>query len=249
MINNNLIFDLGFHNGDDTLFYLKTGFNVVAVEANTFLVENAIKKFKDYINNKKLVLINKAISNHTGKINFYIHPTKSDWSSTQQKMAESDGSKAQVICVDTIILTDLCKEYGVPYYLKTDIEGEDICVAKELFSLRDKPEYVSFEISKTSFAGIFSWLFCSGYKKYQLVNQMNNPYRNIRQTELVSDEEKVPFKFTEYSSGFFGKQLPAEKWLDYEEALSRYVKYRELKLVDNQELALGWLDLHAKLKS
>ena len=48
MIKKNLIFDLGFHNGDDSDFYLKKGFNVIALEANPELVRRGIKKFRNY---------------------------------------------------------------------------------------------------------------------------------------------------------------------------------------------------------
>ena len=37
------------------------------------------------------------------------------------------------------------------------------------------------------------------------------------------------------------------KWLSFNEDLTNYIKYKELKIINNQELALGWLDLHASL--
>jgi hypothetical protein len=36
----NLIFDMGLHKGEDTDFYLRKGFDVVAFEANPFLIEH-----------------------------------------------------------------------------------------------------------------------------------------------------------------------------------------------------------------
>ena len=41
-MNNNLIFDFGFHNGDDSDFYLRKGYNIVAIEANPELVNKGI---------------------------------------------------------------------------------------------------------------------------------------------------------------------------------------------------------------
>ena len=38
---NNLIFDIGMHTGEDTRFYLNIGYDVIAIEANPFLVEEA----------------------------------------------------------------------------------------------------------------------------------------------------------------------------------------------------------------
>ena len=120
-------------------------------------------------------------------------------------------------------------------------------VAKQLFSLENKPQFISFETSKRDYAGIFSWLYVAGYKKFQLVNQLNNLDRKPEETQALVEEKKIDYQFTKYSSGFFGNDLPDNKWLSYEEALNRYVKYRELKRIDNQELALGWLDVHASL--
>ncbi len=247
MIQNNLIFDLGFHNGDDTDFYLKKGFNVIAIEANPDLVSEGIKGLQKYIDEKRLVLINKAVSDKAGMINFYIHPTKSDWSSCDQNMAESDGSKSKVVSVETVSLIDLCKEFGTPRYVKVDTEGCEVMIAKQLSNLENKPQFISFETSKQSYTEIFSWLYVAEYKKFQLVNQLNNPGRKPEETQTVFEGKKIDYQFTKYSSGFFGNDLPNDKWLSYEESLTRYVKYKELKIIDNEELALGWLDVHASL--
>lgn len=244
---NDLIFDLGFHNGDDTDFYLQKGFTVVAVEANSDLVEKGVERFRKYIDEKKLKLLNKAISDNKGKQDFYIHPNKSDWSSCDKNMAESDGSQAIVASVESLTFIDLCKEYGTPLYAKVDIEGCDLLVAKHLFCLAEKPQYVSFETSKRDYAGIFSWLYVAGYQKYQLVNQLNNINRKIGPTQKTCEGKKIDYQFSKYSSGFFGKDLPENRWLSYDEAIGRYLKYKELKIIDNQELALGWLDVHASL--
>jgi FkbM family methyltransferase len=247
VINKNLIFDLGFHNGDDTDFYLKKGFNVIALEANPYLVKEGEKRFKKEIKNKKLTLINKAISDKKGIQKFYIHPKKSDWSSCYQTMAESDGTKSKIVSVNNISFKDLCKKFNTPLYAKVDIEGCDTIVAKQLYDLKEKPQYISFETSKKDYHGIFSWLYCSGYKKFQLVNQMNNINRTTNDSQREYEGEKINYKFSKFSSGFFGKDLPDGKWISFDEVLTRYIKYKELKIIDNQELGLGWLDIHASL--
>ena len=45
-MNNNLIFDIGFHKGEDTRCYLYRGFNVLAVDAVDSLVEAGYYRFK-----------------------------------------------------------------------------------------------------------------------------------------------------------------------------------------------------------
>jgi len=226
MIKNNLVFDLGFHNGIDTEFYLKKGFDVVAIEANPKLVKEGLKKFKSEIKSGKLTILNKVVSDKIENMNFYIHKMKSDWSSCFKVIAESDGSISNRISVESININELFHEFGVPYYMKVDIEGCDSIVAKQLF-VQEKPKFVSFEISRKDYFEIFSWLYVSGYTKFQLRNQMNNP---------------------EYSSGEFAKFLPENKWISYDELLTRYIKYKDLKIIDNVELGLGWIDVHANME-
>ncbi len=221
-----MIFDLGFHNGDDAGFYLKKGFEVIAVEANPVLVVNGINRFKNYIDNRKLIIVNKAICKKIGRADFHLHPTQLDWSSCDIKLAERDGIKSLTISVRTTTFLYLCKEYGVPYYLKVDIEGQELFVAEELSIIHPKPEFVSFETGRSNYAEIIIKLYIAGYRKFQLRNQLNN---------------------NEYSSGDFGGDLPLDKWLTCSEVLHRYGMYAELKNLDDKELALGWLDVHAKL--
>ena len=247
MKNNKLIFDLGFHNGDDSDFYLKKGFDVVAVEANPELARQGTERFREYIGKKNLNLINKALSSKRGVVEFYVHPNKPDWSSCKKDMAESDGTRAKAVSVQALSLGDLCRDFGTPLYIKVDVEGCDTVIAEQLHGLKEKPQYVSFELSKRDYADIFSWLCVSGYKKYQLVNQLNNVNRKKDPSQKTSEGENIDYQFTKYSSGFFGRDLPENKWLTFDEALTRYLKYKELKIADNQELALGWLDVHASL--
>lgn len=243
----NIIYDLGFHKGEDAEFYLAKGFNVIALEANPLLVKKGMVKFKNNIKNGQLILINKAVTDSKKeKIRFYIHPLKSDWGSCFVDLAESDGVKSQVVEVNTVNLDELFLQFGVPRYMKVDIEGYDLYVAKQLSISNKRPLYVSFEINKKDYAGIFSYLFVAGYKNFQLVNQANHPYRAVPK-EGREGNKLISYRFGRYSSGYFGEDLPQDKWLSYDDALARYIKYRELKQLDNKELALGWIDLHAKL--
>jgi FkbM family methyltransferase len=226
-LNNKLIFDLGFCNGIDTMYYLEQGFKVIAVEGNPILADSGNRRFKNEIEDKQLILLNKVISNYTeDSMNFYIHPDRIEWSSIYKEIAEQDGKQSTKVSVPSISLFDLIEQYGLPYYLKVDIEGCDVMTALNLIQLEEKPEVVSFELNKIDYVDIFIALKHAGYNKYQLRNQINNK---------------------PYSSGLFGYLLSEDKWLTFDEALSRYIKYRDLRLLDNTDLAIGWLDIHAKL--
>ena len=58
----NLIFDVGLHRGEDTEFYLKKGFRVVAFEANPELVALCSQKFMPFMNQGQLNIIQGAIA-------------------------------------------------------------------------------------------------------------------------------------------------------------------------------------------
>ena len=247
MIRTNLVFDFGFHLGDDTDFYLSKGFEVVALEADPSLVEQGKARFAPAIEEGRLVLIHQAVADQSGSATFYIHPTKKDWSSCLREMAESDGSTAEAIPVETTSLLDLCGEYGVPRYLKVDIEGHDVFVARQLRELSTQPTFVSFESGRKHYAELFCWLWVAGYRSFQLVNQANNVNRRPCETNTKVEGRAIEYSFSPYSSGFFGDDLPENRWLTLDEAMTRHVKYKEMKVADNRELALGWLDLHARL--
>jgi len=48
-MNKRLIIDAGFHKGEDTSYYLKNGYKVIAIDASSELIAEGKIKFKDYI--------------------------------------------------------------------------------------------------------------------------------------------------------------------------------------------------------
>jgi len=186
---------------------LAKGFRVVAVEANPAMAEAGAKRFRPAVKNSRLTLLNKAVSDSSQTITFYVHPGKSHWSSCLKEMAESDGTPAKPVRVSPVNIAELCASYGVPRYIKVDVEGCDALAAKQIEALKEKPKFVSFETSKKDYAGIFSYLYAAGYKRYQLVNQANNPGRGAPEKTL--EGKAIKYKFGEHSTGYFGLDLPA----------------------------------------
>ncbi len=152
----NLIFDLGFHSGEDTDFYLKKGFSVVGVEANPDLVANARIRFQDAIAQGRLHLICGAIAPASAgeKVNFYANPNNSgwgtimpDWSSRNEML----GYSSKRIEVPRVDIAEVYRSHGVPFYLKIDVEGVDRLILEELTSVECLPQYVSVESEKVDF--------------------------------------------------------------------------------------------------
>src|SRR6476646_10338145 len=126
-----LIFDVGAHQGEDTDFYLKKGFQVVAVEANPSLARNLRDRFSSAIATGQLKLVENAIAERDGEITFYANESsvwgtiRENWASRNEKM----GSRSTQIVVPAVNFGRLLAQYGVPHYLKIDIEGADmLCI-------------------------------------------------------------------------------------------------------------------------
>jgi len=139
-----LIFDVGMNDGSDTAYYLHRGYRVVAIEANPHLAEVARARFSREIAAGRLTVLGVAIAATAGVRPFWICETHSHWSSFDYRIASRDGSRCRAIDVPCRRFADVLGEYGVPYFLKIDIEGSDqVCIAD--LAPGDLPAYVSFE--------------------------------------------------------------------------------------------------------
>ena len=266
-MNNSLIFDVGMHTGRDTEFYLKKGFNVVAIEANPELVKQAQSHFQDSLSNEKLILYDIAIADYEGEIDFYINNQKDDWSTISKEVAlrnERFGTNNTLIQVKCTTFQTILRKHEVPYYLKIDIEGADILCLKALMEFNDRPKYISYEAGLNSFEETFtelSLLWNLGYREFKIVNQLLN--NSVRCPNPPLEGLFVDYRFDGLSSGPFGEEAPG-KWMSVEET---FVKYRRiltkgkyfsatLKLYKRPFHKLfeilrweppGWYDIHAKL--
>ncbi len=235
-----LIFDLGMHRGLDTDFYLKKGFNVIALEANPLLCQNARARFRDAIATGRLVVVESALTDEDeSTTSFYVNSVKDDWSSTSRKWAEKGGHVASEIEVPTITLGRMFERFGIPYYIKCDVEGADSIFVQQLKESGVSPEYVSVEAIDERFVFDFHEV---GYRKFAIMNQTFN--RFLKPPFPALEGEYVDVEFNGFMSGLFGREIPQTKWTDFEECVSRYGMFETLKRKDDQ-LILGWLDFHA----
>src|SRR5437899_1108486 len=88
LVQNNLLYDVGAHTAEDTEFYLKKGFDVVAVEANPGLNSRIRERFKSNIDNGRLVLVEAAIAERKGEIDFFLNESESVWGTIRSEWAE-----------------------------------------------------------------------------------------------------------------------------------------------------------------
>src|SRR6185369_12543431 len=74
--------DLGLHKGEDTEFYLRKGFRVLGVDANSELCADASQRLSSYIRSGRLTVLNRAIAEQRGRVTFY-KSAQSEWGTLQ----------------------------------------------------------------------------------------------------------------------------------------------------------------------
>ena len=236
---NDLIFDIGMHQGRDTRFYLDKGFRVIAVEAAPELARAGNVRFAKDIADNRLVIVERAIAKQAGQtINFYINPDKDDWGSSFRGGAEKGRGTAVEISVETTTLKNIYDDYGIPYYIKCDIEGSDDILVEQALAFDEKPVFLSVEIARPTDLDNVAKL---GYRYAQLVNQALNV--TTRPPNPSREGLFVDARFNGHCSGLFGRDLDPKRWVSVGEARDRFQRWLHLKK-DDPTLATGWLDIH-----
>ena len=275
MVDSRLIYDVGLHNGDDTAYYLSKGFNVVAIEADPVQAENAKKKFRSYIDNSQLKILNVGVAAEEGEFDFYVNEVKPEWNSFDLSIASRDGLPWHAIKIKTLPFNRIIADHGIPYYLKVDIEGHDYLCILGLDKV-DLPRYMSVEVNDinlihelakkgfTRFKMIFQynlahldlppnkffkkWLW--GYKLRQWNSFPIKVFRKLVGKKFIPwiDEQAVPEYSKENkkgSSGNFGEALGGE-WYDLEKTLAIYNYYYQLfHNLPGKKNYGFWVDVHA----
>ena len=241
--NNNLIYDVGLHKGEDTEFYLKKGFDVVAFEANPSLLEFCRDRFARELSSGQLRLVQGAIAlpASTGKVKFYVNKTVSVWGTIDQAWVARNaahGKDSEEIEVDQINMEDVFEKYGIPFYLKIDIEGADGLALNALRKFVDRPQFISIEANSVDTSALAHDLECLdqiGYRQFQLA-----PQKDIGGTLVDAKTlrgEPFVHVFTNGASGVFGDDLPGV-WINRDAVVASFLPP-----------FIGWQDIHATLSA
>lgn len=234
-----LIVDVGMHNGDDSAFYLAKGFRVVAIEANPALAAQGAERFANEVASGRLTIVNRAIAHVPGRVTLFVNPSHTDWSSIYRDIADRDGTGVEEVSVEAVRLSDLLAQYGVPYYIKIDIEKADRDALLQLSGCAVLPRLVSVEAHDISY---LTYLRDMGYSRFKVVNQAN--YWWFKCPPETAEGAALPdWKFTIHSSGPFGAETPGH-WLDFESAAYLYLQAKRLS-VENPFMMDQWMDFHA----
>jgi FkbM family methyltransferase len=164
------IFDIGLYDGTDTAYYLSLGGRVIAVEANPQLVARGQKLFGTEIASGRLTIVHAAISTNTAPVELTLSADDMGASSMFHDRV-ADRQPAGSFTAPGLPITDLMKQYGVPDYLKVDIEGADRFCIQPL--TRDaRPRYLSFEIGP-DVEELLEHIRSIGYTRFKIINQVS----------------------------------------------------------------------------
>lgn len=147
MYQDDLIYDVGMFNGDDTAYYLHKGYRIVSIEAHPTWVEAGRQRFADAIRDGRLTILNVAIGPEEGVAQLVVneqYPDRNTLNSGLLRTPGWAGVPTHTLEVRTVRFKDVLAEYGIPFYLKVDIETFDHYCLEDL-DPSDLPQYVSFE--------------------------------------------------------------------------------------------------------
>lgn len=273
-----LIYDVGLHWGQDTDFYLKKGFRVIAFEANPENIEFCRKKFAVALKSGKLKIVEGAIidENQFSKgelVRFFRNKNHSFWGSICNEWAyrnEVLGTTNEVIEVKAVRFSECLEKYGIPFYLKADIVGAEMNCLKALQQFEHKPDYLSIRSEKVVFKKLieeFIVLEELGYNRFKAIQQ---DFSNLLVKINGNNGHNGIYQFAEGASGTFGEETPG-KWKGHERILREYQRIFVLywlfgdysyllqtekgqRFVANLERFVrrplpGWYDTHAKHSS
>jgi FkbM family methyltransferase len=227
-----LIYDVGLHKGEDAEFYLRKGFRVVAFEAAPDLIAFCKERLKEFIDQGQLTIVQGAIvgpdliGDGHKTVPFYKNSDMSVWGTVRADWVERNtrlGTSSSVTEVAAINFADAVRQYGVPYFMKIDIEGCDRVCLSALGEFEERPTYISIESDKTGLESIereIDLFIKLGYTSFQAVEQSAIP---VSQSPPHPPREGkyVAQRFEDGSSGLFGLDLE-DQWKSRHEILRQY---------------------------
>ncbi len=221
-----LIFDIGYHQGEDSAYYLAKGYRVVAFEADPDLAAAARRRFAAEAEAGRFTLVEGAVAAPgSPEIVFYRNLDRTTWGTLDPDRARRNaahGKRSQPVPVRMVDLAQVLSEFGTPYYAKTDIEGADQAALDALLDQAVKPRYISWESDKLSLdtvAAELDQLVGAGFDRFQVVQQLFIPGRTMRGE--TRSGARFAYRFPDGASGPFGEDLDGP-WLDRDQALERY---------------------------
>ena len=234
----NLIYDLGMSEGNDTEFYLAKGFSVVGVEADPLMFPKLQQRFATALASGTLQLEHKAAAEVSGQTVTFHSDISSQGHSSNRNVHGKSAGDLQPSQVTTTSWPELKQRFGVPYYLKMDIEGSEPEFIRGMLNSEEYPTFISTELMNFDPIELFNRL---GYTHFRIINQIAHPSFPIPNPPLEGNLVQTPPH--DHWSGLFGLELPGTRWFSFDEIRRVFELLHELS--GYQTVTIGWLDCHA----
>ena len=167
-----VVFDIGSHDGRDALTLLLAGYTVISVDASAKMVQATRALNKSFAD--KHTVIHAALGQNNGEGIFYENTEATDWSSLSKSIAHRNPSHHITQQKITVITLDqLIEQFGLPSYIKIDIEGGEL---DALAGLTQKAPLISIEFDHlgVSEPELLKEMQTRGYTHYAWVPQDSN---------------------------------------------------------------------------
>jgi FkbM family methyltransferase len=190
MYEQDLIYDVGLNDGGDTAYYLHRGYRVVAIEAHPTLAEDGRRRFADAIRDGRLTILNVAIAPEEGIAQLIVNEQDSGRNTLNTVLPKTPdwaGVPIHTLEVRAVRFKDVLAEYGIPYYLKVDIETFDRYCLEDL-DPSDLPRYVSFEVQNIR---DLITVRDKGYAVYKIIRQQDHrqAFYDSRMVKAAAEQE------------------------------------------------------------
>lgn len=232
-----LVYDVGLHHGQDTDYYLKKGYRVVAFEADPGNAAFCRQRFAGAVADGRLTIVEGAITEdapitsngsgaknkHVAEVKFYRNVDHSLWGSTSEDWAvrnEVLGTRNDIIRVRAIDFAQCLKTYGIPHYLKADIVGSETICLRALLQFKNKPDFLSIRSEKLVFRKLeyeFELLTQLGYDGFKAIKQ---EFEAVKMPLPTTNGARFHL-FEEGASGPFGDDTDGD-WKSSDDVLRDY---------------------------
>ena len=241
-----LVLDVGFHTGEDSLYFVSRGFDVLAIEANVALVRAGLRRPSLALaaRDGQFRLRNAGIAaSGRANVSFYVHRRHSEVS-TFLAPPRADLRHFDVVQVPTLTCAELLREAGARavHYLKVDIEGADGWCLRSLVHVprTHLPAYVSTEdpmllplLAETL-----------GYRRFKLVDQSLT--RRGRRSFSGGLPEEAPSRDPRWPGAAIGR-LNHTRWFTADEVRAD-PDFQRIRRTGKQR-TIHEYDLHARLSA
>lgn len=171
-----LCYDIGAHAGERAMCFTKLGAKIVLVEPQWAFYNKLLKQFQ---NVKNSVCVHAAVTQFPGTTQLMLCDESSECATLSQEFIDaysivSDFHWSKTEMVPCVTLAELISRYGLPAFVKIDVEGYESVV---LSTLREPISLISFEFNK--------YLLHDTFKTLELLKGVGNYECNFIQYEFM----------------------------------------------------------------